>query len=199
MGNGTAMNQKTSNHRLQATFRTPLRSVQAAPEPKRHALHMNIFRALIICITILLPASHIRAAENDSSKCTASCAALKAKLATLDCNSALAEISSLLISNRSIVLEFPEAIRKRRNSVAEFEASVAVASRVTQNCLVNNAKSKSPLINVLVTINEFHYYVSHWLNEAPKVPLALEKQYHDRLIRGHTKTIEAISIARQGI
>jgi len=189
----------TPNIALQPTRYSGLRPLPQSAELERYALHMNIFRALIICITILLPASHIRAAENDRSRCTASCAALKARLATLDCNSALAEISNFLISNRSIVNAFPEATRNQRNSVADFEASIAAASRATQDCLVKNAKSNSQLISALVTINELHYYVSHWLSETPKVPLALEKQYHDRLIRAHTKTIEAIAIARQGI
>lgn len=140
------------------------------------------------------PVINTHASDTVGLRCASSCGALKARLAKLNCKEALGESSSYLAGNQQIVANFPEELRKRRDAVIVFAAGVEHVMRIARDCLVKEKTPSRALMDAYLGVNEFRDYVVNWINDKPRVPRELEKDFQARLLRSHAKAVTALAV-----
>ena len=115
--------------------------------------------------------------------------------AKLDCKNGLNGIVTFLSANRGLVANFPNELRKDKDSVAAFVGEVAKASRIAQDCLVKEPTPQKELIEVFLRVNKFHGDLTRWADAKQPLSTDFETALYGHLQSSYREALDASSLA----
>jgi hypothetical protein len=150
---------------------------------------MRLASAVAIAIAGLIVAMHEALADQALAE---RCAALKVRLAKLNCKDGLREVEVLLIDTRTVFEDFPRQLTTSREGVTALASVLRQSGSLAQDCLVKHVSEKRPFDRVYISLVELESHMDRWINHKWQMPADFARRFHAELTEKHGKALNAI-------